>query len=120
VYLLITQCTSCITQPSRAFAAHNSTVFIAYPPGQGFSVWPAKRNRMFSSSVSNTVTKCRAPNGSQIYWDSARQDVKKITSETTLSPSEKGTQPPPPTQQKKAFAANQKALKGSYGHERPF
>lgn len=67
VYLLITWCASCVTQPSRAFSAHNSGVFIAYPPGQRFSAWPANRNRMFSLSVTNVMTNCRAQNGSQIY-----------------------------------------------------
>lgn len=75
---------------------------------------------MFSSSMTNVMTKCRAPNGSQIYWDSTGQDMKKVTSETTLSPGERGTQPSPLTQRKKVLAADQKAFKGSYGDEGPF
>lgn len=44
--------------------------------------------------MTNVMTKCRALNGSQIYWDSAGQDMKMLTSETILSPSERETQLP--------------------------
>jgi len=97
-----------------AFLVHNCVVFIAYPPGLGFSVWMANRNRMFLS-MTNVMTKCRAPNGSQIYWDRTKQDMKMITSETTLSLSERETQLSLPTHQKDL--AYQKAFQGSYRGE---
>lgn len=74
---------------------------------------------MFLSSMTNVMTQCMAPNGSQIYRDSAGQDMKKITSETTLSPSERGDTTISDSPEK-ALAVNQKAFKGPYGDEGPF
>lgn len=45
----------------------------------------ANKNRMFSS-MTNIMTKCWVPNGTQTYWDSVKQDMKKIIYKIILNP----------------------------------